>query len=556
MSFAFPVDEIIRFRHLYNQINDENVILFYKFMIKKFGKNVFITPFCINFYIVKNKKLESDNYSSYNPLVKDFVTPLTQQMEYALKLLNKLLRNQNNTNNVNTQLIPELTKPILIQSLPSVVIGSIASYLRQKEYIVFLQTCRSIFIGCNSPNTLTELNIANGFELNNGKTPNTLTGICRYKKIKSLTLVPIQYLQSKPFLQILYDNNKMNKNKNCTVLFADLNKLHINAMELESNQYDLHDFIYHLIHRKIISATKISEISFIKCNELKLNIINKILSILPNIDCMKFIKTYPQTFTDINDEEKKSFTKNLQLTKGFTLLSCKCPEFTNFLIHEYGNIVEFMRILCNDSIVFDDGNMTFDNLNKLHVHNPNTPFILKMLKKCNKLKILLIDCGTKASLTYEKGLEMISSIFIKQNPIQTITITTGKYQDFSFIFDGVEKAINKYNLCQKDSIHDVRIYLVCAVYEKQIFQPQLDEILQKVIRILNELVLFNFAQHFMFNIELKGNWTGDLENQLSLITQKYGQKIKIINQTFSMSPNAFQDMKLTFINSKNTMHGL
>ena len=56
----------------------------------------------------------------------------------------------------NQNLAPHAKK---LDSLPNELIGEIASYLSQKHYSVFAQTNRSIYIGCNDPNTLKHLNL-------------------------------------------------------------------------------------------------------------------------------------------------------------------------------------------------------------------------------------------------------------------------------------------------------------------------------------------------------------------------------------------------------------
>ena len=66
--------------------------------------------------------------------------------------------------NIINKIIRTRAKPISnsvceIDSLPSSLIGEITSCLHQQEHIRFSKSNRTIYIGCNSPNTMKTLNL-------------------------------------------------------------------------------------------------------------------------------------------------------------------------------------------------------------------------------------------------------------------------------------------------------------------------------------------------------------------------------------------------------------
>ena len=67
------------------------------------------------------------------------------------KITSDIIRDRDSKSNSST-------KPNL-QHMPSALIGGIASYLLQGEYIAFAMTNRKVYVDCNMPNTLEELDL-------------------------------------------------------------------------------------------------------------------------------------------------------------------------------------------------------------------------------------------------------------------------------------------------------------------------------------------------------------------------------------------------------------
>eukprot|EP01083_Nonionella_stella_P164401 543923_1 len=54
---------------------------------------------------------------------------------------------------------PLCTRNIKLDQFPRAIIGYVASFLKQRSYIRFSKSNRSIYLGCNSPNTLQRLSL-------------------------------------------------------------------------------------------------------------------------------------------------------------------------------------------------------------------------------------------------------------------------------------------------------------------------------------------------------------------------------------------------------------
>eukprot|EP01084_Bolivina_argentea_P081343 147303_1 len=76
-----------------------------------------------------------------------------EQTDTINNLLTKIIRSRKKKPKTIT------TQNIKLHTLPKQLIGVISSFLNQYDYINFSKSNRFIFIGCNTPNLLQELNL-------------------------------------------------------------------------------------------------------------------------------------------------------------------------------------------------------------------------------------------------------------------------------------------------------------------------------------------------------------------------------------------------------------
>eukprot|EP01083_Nonionella_stella_P210307 761480_1 len=77
----------------------------------------------------------------------------SQSLETTLNIITQIIESR------KTKPKPANAYNITMQSLPSVLVGNLASYLKFPEYRSFQTANRSIYIGCNTPNTLRHLDL-------------------------------------------------------------------------------------------------------------------------------------------------------------------------------------------------------------------------------------------------------------------------------------------------------------------------------------------------------------------------------------------------------------
>ena len=96
---------------------------------------------------------------------------INQHIDTAISITKAIIKSRKTTNSNSPQLN--------MDTLPKAIIGDIASYLPRKDYISFLTANRSIYIGCNDPNTLKYLNLMS-------TTDYTCMNISKYRGLKHL----------------------------------------------------------------------------------------------------------------------------------------------------------------------------------------------------------------------------------------------------------------------------------------------------------------------------------------------------------------------------------
>ena len=126
--------KVIKYQSLVRQLSDTEFSQFMSHLVHRCGRSAFSTPFCNQFL------KDSSNNTNHHTI------------DVAIKIIKTIIRSRQQS--INTS--PATKK---LDSLPNTIIGEIGSYLQQNGYISFTKTNRVIYLGCNDPNTLRELNL-------------------------------------------------------------------------------------------------------------------------------------------------------------------------------------------------------------------------------------------------------------------------------------------------------------------------------------------------------------------------------------------------------------
>lgn len=540
-GLQIPVDLIIKFRKLYNQINDlDSIMLFHKQMIQKFGKEIFIGSLCTDFYITKHG---NDIQTSCFPIEdKQYIQKMTEKIEYGISKLSKIIQHKNSNNNNNNKKnpqshnIPEVIKGINIQQLPSIINNKIASYLKQRYYIAYSTTCREIYIACNSPNTLIKLSILHAAPCQ------PIIGILRFRNVEVLSLTMTEHI----IPPVSYKRNDK------LPIFKTVKRLCLDNQERELTNYS---FISNMISDNVICMNEIKEISLKRFGTIQFGNLIKLVTNLKHIECLEFRDSFP--IPPLTTEEKQQFIDRFDLT-SFAIFNDDEFEFTNFIIHHYGNDIEKLKLQHAPFMEFQHKD-NFLKLNNLHLIDPEHHFMNQFLVN-NQLTSFTLDFNVfnKDDI---RQFDSISSIFIQQKEIKRLIIRSIHTEHFHFIFDVTEKAINKSNLYKNDNLllQEITINIIIGdneplkSYMKRLpvmIPFSLEDIMIKLTRILNELLLFNFTKTFTLKFQMYGKFIGDLKTEISHLTSKYNQ-IEIFNKTKTITENEFTNINLVIMNKSN-----
>ena len=127
--------ETMKFSLLIDKLSDTEFNEFTALFVKQCGRKALMTPFISQTFINKCNTNHSNDHCK----------------KKAMKIVQTIIRSSSN----DIEPMQEST----IQTLPKTIIGEISSYLPQKDYVSLSTTSKLIYIGCNDPNKLQNLDL-------------------------------------------------------------------------------------------------------------------------------------------------------------------------------------------------------------------------------------------------------------------------------------------------------------------------------------------------------------------------------------------------------------
>eukprot|EP01083_Nonionella_stella_P259107 885009_1 len=122
------LSEVIRFRASVHKLTDTEFHQFILTLVQKCGRDILITSLFTMFTSGCDRS--------------------SQSLETTLNIIKQIIESR------KTKPKPASSSDITMQSLPSALIGNLASYLNSTDYCAFSKANRTVYIGCNTPNTL------------------------------------------------------------------------------------------------------------------------------------------------------------------------------------------------------------------------------------------------------------------------------------------------------------------------------------------------------------------------------------------------------------------
>eukprot|EP01083_Nonionella_stella_P259106 885006_1 len=128
------LSEVIRFRASVHKLTDTEFHQFILTLVQKCGRDILITSLFTMFTSGCDRS--------------------SQSLETTLNIIKQIIESR------KTKPKPASSSDITMQSLPSALIGNLASYLNFTDYCAFSQANRTVYLGCNTPNTLYRLDLS------------------------------------------------------------------------------------------------------------------------------------------------------------------------------------------------------------------------------------------------------------------------------------------------------------------------------------------------------------------------------------------------------------
>eukprot|EP01083_Nonionella_stella_P135471 412113_1 len=309
---------------------------------------------------------------------------------------------------------------ITIHALSTQLIGEIASYLIQSDYIQFEKANRSIFIGCNSPNTLHHLDLTSS-TMNYPSVP-----FAKLLAIKSMTLPCCQFDQ----LQYPQDIRNSLEELQLTGLFKNADT------DLKAF---LKQTLFSFDHIKTLRWT-------INDQTYRGKSLCDVLCKFKGIECLEFNERNTDLqLRFLSDSHIRNCFPEL-LSFSWSGVSQRGFNFPNKIIELYHNQLRDLRLSGTAGIVIPSTS-TFTNLQTLFLSKPKAAVVAEMCK-ANKLKEITIISPHKTGLT-----KMMCDLVQHNKMLQNLFVEMPSARQ-KIVFDGIEKGLF---LTTKQKTGDIRI---------------------------------------------------------------------------------------------------
>ena len=428
------METLIKFRLLADQLNESEFKRFIsQFLIEHMGKNCIL-----NLLFEYFKKNDIDT------------KPITNHMS-------EIIKSRKETSSTCK------SKPIIIDKLPTNLIGCVASFLEMNSYINFEKTNRTIYIGCNSPNKLEEFPQSTMM-----KYPCT-GNMNKYKYIKKLAI------------NIKYFNNKLSF-KNQTI-WRDKNL--INQLILSNENGDEKD-VDVFIENNYINYNKIKKFAFNTFSNQNTFSFYNLLSRLTNIEVLYFYKVYLTQHNNYKDEVIRKWFPKL---KGFGCYdgTTSTIQLSKQIIHIFGHQLEALEIPRDISNI--NTNIKFPQLKELIISSTQKDS-KHSLNSTSSLKLVYI-INVDANDTKFSVKEALKT----QHRLQYLHIQL-KHDQLIPMMEHLEYCLHETSDMSKDKM------FIEFIVDNGWTKAMMKKIKIMLVRIMSILQISNI-KHFTFELSIK-----------------------------------------------------
>ena len=249
---------------------------------------------------------------------------------------------------------------VKLDNLPQQLIGAAASFLRQRDYINLSKANRSVYLGCNTPNLLQELNLLRVKDYSS-------INLASYPSVKTLKLKV----------------GKLNKLKFVENGSSVMNQLHSFTLDGENGgNFDIDAFARTGINIKNVRTLRLSRIGS-HGSKFDIDRFYKVLDMLPNVECLRLIGLSLNAAIDL--QKMSILYPNLT---GLGLIT-RSRVSIQPLIEHYGHHLTYLFIGYL-SLDLDLSKIEFASLQELSLMSPSSKCTKDILKTAVNLKSISI----------------------------------------------------------------------------------------------------------------------------------------------------------------------
>ena len=360
-----------------------------------------------------------------------------------------------------------------LDKFPLPIIGCVSSWLRQSDYFHFEQVNRFIFIGCNAPNMLTELDFKYGVDYSS-------INLAKYHSLRHLKI------DIAKFSRFRWQNRG-----SCT-----LNHL----QELTLDNYCKKDCdIQPFLNQNCIQMDNIKTVRF-QCfgggagNTFNSEKFEKLLSAFSNAEYLELCNV----FVTNNQIDVVKLKKSYPYLKGLSLSGGGNLRY-NEIVKAFAKQLQFLYHVDSAGQRFDLSGMNFCNLQQVVFRNPTFDRVSNVLKAGKDIeKFCIMPRGFFLTCLPSQQLKVIIPQIFKCESLQYFKIDVND-GNWAAILEGIENG-----LFQTKNIK--RKQLKLRVTDK-LFHVDLENKMLNILRIINMLHYMHeltpsSVQQFMFILDM------------------------------------------------------
>eukprot|EP01083_Nonionella_stella_P169569 575302_1 len=385
--------EVIRFRSSVDKLTDTEFNRFIMMLMQKCGRDILITSLFTMFTSACNRSSDT--------------------LDTTLNIIKQIIESR------KTKPKPVNSYAITMKSLPSELIGNLASYLTFTEYRAFQTLNRTIYVGCNTPNTLLRLDLT---KINDY----SMINLAKYPHLRHLSM-KLNAFDS----FVLPDSN--------VTVCSRLQQIVLHA----ENRADVD------ITRFIAQNTiNIDHITHLQCkgfghrqNHFSFNTFTRLLFKFSNIE---YLSLYGVTLPPIL-HLPSNLSQLFPHLQGFSWIARGPPAFLLEILTSFSSKLKKLKF--SDTLVAPlPTHVTFSSLQQLMMESPQITTLDHILKtaKCLRNIVFYFD---QINTTFPTR-SSIQKLLTTQPLLDVIGMYCTRYDAFNDICDGIEHGL--YNRKHKN----------------------------------------------------------------------------------------------------------